>query len=65
MKKHFLMEVAMMLYIKSKIGLMIGLLLFIAMFYFKVALGDSIIRPLGFVLSGVIIGYALGYKENK
>ncbi len=55
----------MMLYIKSKIGLMIGLLLFIAMFYFKVALGDSIIRPLGFVLSGVIIGYALGYKENK
>ncbi|SUM46242.1 hypothetical protein [Staphylococcus intermedius] len=53
-----------MLFIKSKISFIIGLLLFIAMFYFKMALGDSIIRPLGFVLSGVIMGYALENKEK-
>lgn len=53
-----------MLYIKRKFLFFIGLLLFIALFYFKVVLGDSIIRPFGYILSGVLISYSLDYQEK-
>ncbi len=62
-KKHFPV-VDTMLYIKRKFLFFIGLLLFIALFYFKVVLGDSIIRPFGYILSGVLISYSLGYQEK-
>lgn len=53
-----------MLYIKYKGLFLVGILLFIAMFYFKVELGDSIFRPLGYLAAGLIIGRALAYKEK-
>ncbi|UXR78856.1 MULTISPECIES: hypothetical protein [unclassified Staphylococcus] len=53
-----------MLYIKYKSLFLIGILLFVAMFYFKVELGDSIFRPLGYLAAGAIMGCALAYKEK-
>lgn len=54
----------MMLYVKSKALLILGVILFIAMFYFKVELGDSILRPLGYILSGILVSFSLGYREK-
>ncbi|EGQ3154491.1 hypothetical protein O0F68_11930 [Staphylococcus pseudintermedius] len=53
-----------MLYVKSKMLLILGIVLFISMYYFKVELGDSILRPLGYVLAGLLISYSLGYKKK-
>ncbi|UXR72131.1 MULTISPECIES: hypothetical protein [unclassified Staphylococcus] len=53
-----------MLYIKSKFLLILAILLFISMFYFKTELRDSILRLLGYILSGVLAGKAIGYKEK-
>lgn len=53
-----------MLYVKSKILLILGIVIFISMYYFKVELGDSIFRPLGYVLSGILISYSLVYKKR-
>ncbi|MDO5376468.1 hypothetical protein [Staphylococcus rostri] len=53
-----------MLYVKSKLLLIVGIVIFVAMFYFKVELGDSIIRPLGYLLSGLLAGKSIGYKEK-
>ncbi|SUM57748.1 Uncharacterised protein [Staphylococcus microti] len=55
----------MMLYVKSKLLLLIAIIIFLSMFYFKTELGDSILRPLGYILAGLIAGKALGYKEKN
>lgn len=55
----------MMLYVKNKSLLIIAVIIFLSMFYFKAELGDSILRPLGYILAGLIAGKVLGYKEKN